>query len=217
MKYKEMNPALLNTFEEKVKFYLGYLYEDGGNEYKETSFSADRWYQSAGCYTPKEFMRIMKALESKGWVTYKRYPVQHPYSYTEVLLTDAGIKEIEKGLPRNPMIGLVNQEINTGEPATDAKIAHAKNLFFAEPKSMNNMRSACETLSFVIEPLRKDLKGMLSVADVETFFAIVNNFDIRHNKHSTARLTHSEQLEWVFYSLLNTINLYSKLKNKLST
>lgn len=80
---------------------------------------------------------------------------------------------------------------------------------------MDDKRSACETLSFVLEPLRKDLTSFFSTGDVSDFFLLVNRFDIRHNKTSTTSLVHEEQLEWVFYTLLNTITTYTKLKRKL--
>ncbi|HEX4850263.1 MAG TPA: hypothetical protein VFV08_05615, partial [Puia sp.] len=51
--------------------------------------------------------------------------------------------------------------------------------------------------------------------DTEDLFNIVNNFTIRHGKISTKRIVHEEQLEWVFYSLLNTLNTYIKMKKKL--
>lgn len=37
-------------------------------------------------------------------------------------------------------------------------------------------------------------------------FAIVNENDIHHNKNSTRAIEHEKQFEWIFYSLLNTIN-----------
>ena len=78
------------------------------------------------------------------------------------------------------------------------------------------MRSACESLSYVLEPLREELPKYFHKQDVSDFFNIVNNFDIRHNKDHTKKLIHPEQLEWGFYSLLNTINTYVKLKKRLT-
>jgi len=43
---------------------------------------------------------------------------------------------------------------------------------------------------------------------------MVNNFNIRHNKTSTKVIEHEVQLEWIFYSLLNTITTYIKIRNK---
>jgi len=119
-------------------------------------------------------------------------------------------------MPQIPLIGLVSQEITTGDNAIDAKINQARSLFFSDYPSMDNMRSACEALCFVLEPLRYNgLKSVIADADVELFFQMVNKFDIRHNNHHTKTLKHPEQLEWVFYSLLNTINTYTKLKKRL--
>ncbi len=52
-------------------------------------------------------------------------------------------------------------------------------------------------------------------SDTEDFFNIVNNFDIRHNKNRVKLINNEEQLEWIFYSLLNTINTYVKMKRKV--
>jgi len=115
-----------------------------------------------------------------------------------------------------PMFGLISQELKTGDPAIDEKINHAKKLFFADPKTLDNMRSACEVLSYVLEPLKKKLMPTFADADVNIFFKMVNDFDIRHNKGYTAKLMHEEQLEWVFYTLLNSINTYAKLRARIS-
>jgi hypothetical protein len=115
------------------------------------------------------------------------------------------------------MAALVDQAISTGDYETDERINHAKDLFFREPQSIDRMRSACEVLSFVLEPLREDLKQYFQKGDVSNFFNIVNNFDIRHNKEQTKAIVHPEQLEWVFYSLLNTITAYTKLKARLGS
>ena len=79
---------------------------------------------------------------------------------------------------------------------------------------MEKMRSACETLMFVLEPLREELRVFFK-GDTEHFFNIVNNFCIRHNKERTKAIEMPEQFEWLFYSLLNTINTYVKIKGKL--
>jgi hypothetical protein len=113
------------------------------------------------------------------------------------------------------MLSLATQYINTGNPQFDIKIDHAKKLFFKPDSTREDKRSACESLSFVLEPLREDLKSILSTSDVNDFFKIVNNFDIRHNKDYTKRIEFEEQLEWVFYSLLNTINTFTMIIKRI--
>ena len=158
----------------------------------------------------------MRALKGKHFVTWDVQPTMNGhFHYVNVLLSEEGRKEAKKELPQVPMFSLFSQEITTGDLDTDGKINHAKDLFFTEPQTMDRMRSACEALSFVIEPMRKDLKKFIADADVEHFFQLVNKFDIRHNNDYTKNLQHPEQLEWVFYSLLNTINTYTKLKKRL--
>ena len=63
--------------------------------------------------------------------------------------------------------------------------------------------------------MRYELKTIFK-GDTETFFNLINSFDFRHNKESTKNIEHEEQLEWIFYSLLNSINTYYKMKKKLS-
>ena len=77
------------------------------------------------------------------------------------------------------------------------------------------MRSACETLIYILDPLRKDLETYFKQKDISDFFQIVNNFDIRHKKESTKDIINEEQLEWIYFSLLNTINTYTKLQKKI--
>jgi len=212
------NPNLLETFDEKVIYFLGYIFEHGGNEYKPNDFSSDRSYPLAGVWDQDAFNRIMEALTNKGYISCENVTrmIGGKVLYIGLKLTEAGIREAKKALPQLPMVGLVNQNITTGDIATDEKINHARKLFFNDGATMDDMRSACETLSFVLEPLRDELKLAITAADVEAFFQLVNNFDIRHNKASTKTLVYPEQLEWVFYSLLNTINTYTKLKTRLT-
>jgi hypothetical protein len=134
--------------------------------------------------------------------------------YLGVKMTNSGKEEAKKVLPKMPLFGLVNQTLTTGDIERDEKINHARELFFSEPLSMDKMRSACETLSYVLEPLQKSLKNYFGEKDISDFFKIVNTFDIRHNKDATKKIVDEEQLEWVFYSLLNTINTYAKLKHR---
>ena len=79
------------------------------------------------------------------------------------------------------------------------------------------MRSAYEALSFVLEPIRKELEREFASKDINELFMIINEFDVRHNKSRIRNEHHPEILEWVFYSLLNTISAYSKIKSKGET
>ncbi|GAA3969198.1 hypothetical protein [Mucilaginibacter dorajii] len=203
------------SFHEKANHLLKLLYDLGANEYKSRTLFPLHDYPLCFCETPEEFERVVTYLGKEGLLEWPNRTNVNG-SYTKVLLTQDGIKEVEKGLPKVPMIGLVTQEITTSDAAIDEKINHAKKLFFDEPQTMEHMRSACVTLAAVLEPLRSDLTSVIARPDVEAFFQLVNNFDIRHNHNKVMTLEHPEQLEWVFYSLLNTINVYYKLKIKLA-
>lgn len=205
------------SFKEKVLHFLKYMYDRGGNDYNTFSFSTSNDYPICYSENHEEFRKIIEHLKDRHQI---KCPNEQTIArgikrYYDVELTDIGIAEVEKVLPKIPMIGLVDQQISTGDSETDDKINYAKDLFFQEPKNLDRMRSACETLSFVLEPLRKDLKKYFMSKDTEDFFQLVNNFDIRHNKEHTKDIEYPEQLEWIFYSLLNTISIYSKLKQRL--
>lgn len=214
--YKSLNPPI--DFEEKVFSFLKYLYTYGGRENHEFQFNSTIDFPLAYA-DPQEFDRIMDGLESDYFISIRKknnLRGESPFCiYMGVKLTRQGKEEAEKILPKMPLVGLVNQEISTGNNEVDGKINHAKALFFDDGPTVDKMRSACETLSFVLEPLRKDLEEFFKAKDVSDFFQIVNSFDIRHNKEHTKDLIHPEQLEWVFYSLLNTINTFTKLKKRL--
>ena len=212
------NISFPKSFEEKWRYLLKYMYDKGGKDFKPIDFTSTKDYPVCFAESQEEFQQIIEALEEKKLLRWSdRRPARTGIViYKNTYLTDPkGIDEVEKGLPKMPLVGLVNQEITTGDSKIDDNINHARKLFFQEPQDMGRMRSACETLCFVLEPLRKDLHNCFKSKDIEDFFQIVNKFDIRHNKEHTKNIEHSEQLEWIFYSLLNTINTYTKLKKRL--
>lgn len=211
--YKKLAP--LTNFEDKCNHFLKYLFEHGGKENKEFELNSMKAFPIAYAY-PEEFTRIIDQLKLDYSITIKKThqmgrDITHQL-YMGVKLTSSGKEEAKKALPKIPLFGLVSQKITTGNTEIDEKINHAREQFFDEPQTPNKMRSACEALSFVLEPLREDLKSYFNQKDVSDFFQIVNTFDIRHNKETTKNIVHEEQLEWVFYTLLNTISTYVKLK-----
>lgn len=214
--YKELHPPL--EFEEKCSHFLKYIFKNGGRENHEFEFNSTKDFALAYS-SQEEFKRIIEQLKQDYYISVRK---DHRIAgganlYLGVTMTNVGKEQARKELPQIPMFGLVSQHITTGDAQIDNKINHARQLFFSEPQSMENMRSACEALSYVLEPLRNNLSIALTVADINDFFKMVNTFDIRHNKDSTKNLIHPEQLEWIFYTLLNSINTYTKLKRKLSS
>lgn len=213
--YKNLNPPM--EFEEKCNHLLKYLYQNGGKENKEFELNNTTHFPIAYA-SPEEFIRIVDQLNSDYFIEIRKV-LDLPRgnkNFMGVKLTKHGKKETEKSLPKMPLFNLVSQDITTGNPTIDEKINHARKLFFLEPQTMQSMRSACEELSHILEPIREDAKKYIgSSKDVEAFFFIVNEFDVRHNNNKTKHLEHPEQLEWIFYSLLNTINTYTKLKKRL--
>ncbi|MDQ1806302.1 hypothetical protein RAH57_20115 [Chryseobacterium sp. CKR4-1] len=212
--YKNTNPP--SQFEEKCVHLLKHIYENYGKENREFEFNSTKDFALAYA-SPEEFVRIINQLKQDHFISVRK---DHRLAggarlYMGITMTGIGKDKAKKQLPKMPMFGLVSQEITSGDTAIDLKINEARQRFFSEPQSMENMRSACETLSYVLEPLRKDISTVLPSRDVSDFFLIVNTFDIRHNKDTTKNLIYPEQLEWVFYTLLNSINTYIKLKKIL--
>jgi hypothetical protein len=201
-------------FDAKAQHFLKYLFDHGGKTYK--SHTIDSSVDNAITYSSRdEFEGIIRFLTAEGFVSYEMLvQTDQMKIYHGLIITREGMKEVEEGIPKMPLFGLVNQKIYTGDEAIDSKIEHARALFFDEYHTLDKMRSACETLIFVMEPLREELETLFN-GDTEMFFNIVNNFTIRHNKRSTRNIEYPEQLEWIFYSLLNTINTYIKLKKRL--
>lgn len=206
------------SFKEKVRHMLKFWYDRQGNNFKSFRFNAFSDYTLCYAEDSEEFKTIITYLSEKCYIKIgNELPMARgQIQYENVQMTDLGIDDIERDLPNIPMIGLVRQVISTNNIHIDETINHAKYLFFQEPQTVDKMRSACETLSFILEPLRNNLEEFFKQKDVNDFFQIVNNFDIRHNKEHTKILVYPEQLEWVFYSLLNTINIFTKLKQRLN-
>jgi hypothetical protein len=209
------NVSFPKTFKEKASHLIQYMAKRGGDDYALFNFSSTIDYPLVYADGQEEFKRILKYLKEEYLINIENElrVSGDRVQYKNVTLTKSGIQEAQKHLPQMPLVSLVNQEITTGDSEVDQMINHAKKLFFTFPQTMDNMRSACESLCYVLEPLRSKLTSVFTDADVNTFFQMVNTFDIRHNKDSTKRLLYPEQLEWVFYTLLNTINTYTKLKN----
>ena len=107
---------------------------------------------------------------------------------------------------------LSSYNIDSGSTEIDRKLNHAYNLFSQDNATIEDKRSACEELSFILEPFRNELTKYFTNKDVNHFFDLVNNFDIRHNKEITKKLVYVEQIEWVFYGLLNTLITYIKMR-----
>ncbi|HMQ79325.1 MAG TPA: hypothetical protein PKE39_09260 [Ignavibacteria bacterium] len=204
------------NFKEKSLKFMNYLYENGGDEYKSFTIRPTIDFPLAYALNGDEFTRILTKLDREYILEVKdiQYAAGGMNVYCEVLFTSNGISEIEKDKPVVPMVGLVDQDVRTGDTSIDDKINHAKKLFFKSNSNFDDKRSACETLSYVLEPLREELKHYFSNPDVNDFFRMVNDFDIRHNKEHTKDIKTEEQLEWVFYALLNTISCFVKIKNK---
>ncbi len=200
------------SFEEKWRHLLEYLFETGGNESKTFTLNSFKDYPITYSPEPEEFYRIIEHLNILKYINYepKNESNLTEANFYKIGLTIDGLEQAKKSIPADPMVRLVREYFSLGDKDLNEKINHAIKLFHTD-NSMDNKRSACETLSYILEPLRQELRKEFS-GDTEDFFNIVNNFNIRHNKDRTKKMEHPAQLEWVFYSLLNTIRTFYLLK-----
>ncbi len=100
------------------------------------------------------------------------------------------------------------EPFSTGNLQIDEHIQHALKLFNAGYSAFQEKRSACETLGFILEPLRKDLESLFSKKEISTLFSLLNNYKIRHNKPDTKEIEEEEQFDLIFKLLFNTIKAY---------
>lgn len=114
--------------------------------------------------------------------------------------------------PEDGMKDLVEDCI--GDEDIQKRIKHAQNLFLNRESDLEKKRSACETLGHILEEYREDIKKTDLGKESEELFGIINNWGIRHNKKGTKKIEYEELLDWIFYSQLNTLKTYLKLKEK---
>jgi hypothetical protein len=212
------------TFEERADRLLQVLYEAGGREQKPRDIEIHRDFPLAYAQGHAEFQRLLERLVSDGLLSFDK-PNDQPNEWVDgirtnyfgVLPTPLGRRRIEQRGQQTVLPELVRQVPPTFDVQVSVKIQHAKALFFKEEATLEEMRSACVTLCNVLEPLRMDAKQVpfpQFSKDVEAFFGLVNQFEIRHNKEQTKRIEFPEQFEYVFYGLLNLINTHYKFQQR---
>lgn len=212
------------TFEERADRLLQVLYEAGGQEHKPRNLEIHRDFPLAYAEGHAEFQRLVERLVSDGLLAFDK-PNDQPNEWVDgirtdyfgVLPTPLGRRRIEQRGHQTVLPELVRQVPPTFDVQVSVKIQHAKTLFFKENATSEEMRSACVALCNVLEPLRADAKQVpfpQFSKDVEAFFMLVNQFEIRHNKEQTKRIEFPEQFEYVFYGLLNLINTYYKFQQR---
>lgn len=201
-------------FEQRAAFLLRFLYDNGGKEYRRRDISSSSDYPLCYAMNGDELIRIMSMLQARGLVNVGNEKILSAgrKAYMEVTITPAGFEKVVGDLPAEHLTGLIRGRIQTGQPDLDAKVNHAHDLFHGANGDMEQLRSACITLAAVLERYRGDLSFAFGKKDTDAFFALVNEFDIRHNHTRVKQIEHPEQLEWVYYTLLNSISTYCKLK-----
>ncbi|MEO8587817.1 MAG: hypothetical protein ABI432_00465 [Flavobacteriales bacterium] len=205
------------TLKEKEAHILQYVYAKGGNEGKWFDFQSKRDYPLCYCTGPAELEAVMSNLIDRDLVECRKTHLGG-YNNTNyhLRLRAHALDELEAHLSHGPMVGLTSQTVVTSNPDWNTRISHAIDLFNEQPRTKERMRSAVVELSAVLEPLRGKLEEQFGKKDTNVFFQLVNEFDVRHNKNEINRLEHDEQLEWLYYAFLNTLNTYAKLERKLN-
>jgi hypothetical protein len=203
------------TFKEKYDHFLLMLFRTGGNEYKSKTIKVEDDYPLAFADDIFEFQRIIDlAISSEDIECSNKTETDQSGTiyYFDLRFTVKGLKKIDKLI--NNYFSIVQPKIDSGSSETDRKINHAVSLFYQENATVEDKRSACEGLAFILEPFRKDMDKYFVDKDVNLFFHLVNEFDIRHNKEQTKKLIYEEQIEWIFQCLLNTLATYIKLRKR---
>lgn len=211
--YKEYDYP--KNFQQKSFYFIKYLYENGGAEYKSFDLSFEHDYPLAYSDDKEEFGRIIYMLKEKKYIKLNKgniYP-ENNFSNINVSLDKEAHKKMESELPQFPFFKLIDEKFFTGDQRIDKRIAHAKKLFL-KSDSIEFKRSACKELADVLELIKSDMGIFFSNKDVKLFFQLVNDFDIRHNNKKTNEIKYVEQFEWIFYNSLNSIITIYKLKNK---
>ncbi len=136
-------------------------------------------------------------------------------SLNEILI-DWGFK-MQSGLildiPEEGMQNLVDESVpTTSIPSSEQKIQHAYELFFRHDAKLEDKKSAAKVLGELLEHVRSDLKVDEELSkDESDLFHILNKYGVRHHKESQKEIK-EPYLTWHFYSLLNTVKTYLKIK-----
>lgn len=203
------------SFKDKYDHFLSILYKTGGNEYKTKTIEVEDDYPLAFAGDISELQRIIDFAISSGELEcLEKFDSEEigTMIYLDLRFTPKGLKKVDKLI--NNYFSIVQPKIDSGNIEIDRKINHAVSLFYQENSTIEDKRSASEELSFILEPFRIDMEKYFMDKDVNLFFHLVNEFDIRHNKEKTKKLIYNEQIEWVFQCLLNTLITYIKLRKR---
>jgi hypothetical protein len=203
------------SFNEKYNHFLTLLFKIGGNEYKPKTLVVEEDYPLAFSSDIKDFQRIIDfGIKSNVLECLKSFETEEKGTiiYKDLNFTPEGYRKMNKVV--NNYFSFFQPRIDSGNADIDKKINHAYSLFSQDNATIEDKRSACEELAFILEGLKKDVSNFFIDKDISAFFQIVNDFDIRHNKVQTKKLIYEEQVDWIFASLLNTILTYVKLKKR---
>jgi hypothetical protein len=207
--------SIPRNFKEKYDHFFSIIYKTGGNEYKARMIDVKDDYPLAFANNISELQRIIDFGISSGELECLEKIDSVDVGtliYVDLKFTPKGLKKADKLI--NNYFSIIQPKIDSGNTEIDRKINHAVSLFYQDNATIEDKRSASEELSFILEPFRKDMDKYFMDKDVNLFFQLVNEFDIRHNKEKTKRLIYEEQIEWIFQCLLNSLITYIKLKKR---
>jgi len=204
------------TIKEKANHLLRHCYEHGGQEGQRFKLQNGVDYPLCYCSGLKDFDAVIDNLVDRDLIDCTKTVLSGYHNHFNFRLKSGALDALENHLAQGPMLGLTSQSIVLSEPEWNTRVGHAVDLFDEQPRTKERMRSAVLELCAVLEPVRAELEGNFGKKDTNTFFQLVNEFDIRHNKNEIGKIEHEEQLEWLYYAFLNTLNTYAKLERKLN-
>ena len=211
-------PKNLDSFEAKWIHLLKYIERRGGKLRKPFRLSSESDYIITFSDDSMEFQRLGEYLFLNGYMDVSNPHSNFPRVMMDVTIKDKGMEFLHQGYKHTILNRLASNVFNWDEKVSPI-VDKACELFFKENSSREEKRVACKSLADVIENIQKINKRLnkyFTIKDTNTFFKIVNEYEIRHNHEKIKRIEFEEQLEWVFYSLLNTLITYYKLESRLS-
>ena len=159
-----------------------------------------------------------------GW-HYGRFaiaPAQRLYrAQANLLLTDSGLglsladqgEDVGRlvNAPTDSRTELLQQALDTPDPAARRTVEHAVALFRGRGASVEQRRSAAFNLASLLEERRSMLKAELLPKDEGALFQIANQFAIRHRNAAQQENYDPAFLDWIFWLYLATFELSDRL------
>lgn len=136
-------------------------------------------------------------------------PVLNAYGKGWELTKEGYIRElVDEGYSE-----LINQPYNN--VTVYSEIQKTKQNFLRYGATLDDKKDALIRLGNIIEPLREEMKIILSKEDTSDIFNLLNNFQLRHN-NVKQKTDYDKEIyyPWMFYQMLAALNAFLKIKEQ---